>query len=127
MRYFLKKYTNNALKNPRIIKYVAIATLLIFIYFLLGLFDAFELWHDFSSAHEDWELDEIPLLFIFATVWLAWIYYEENRAKRKALRHLEAEIQRRQLIELELLLGFLADDLRFFLALTLSDLSFTRN
>ncbi|MDT8446637.1 MAG: ATP-binding protein [bacterium] len=59
-------------------------------------FDLYELWHQWASLHEGWELDELPLAFSFAALgllvfsWRRQASYHSEMLRRKAAQE-EAE------------------------------------
>ena len=71
-----------------------------------GAFDVAEAWHEFAEAHEDFELDEIPLAATILTgafAWFAWRRWQESsagaRRSEEAYQALEEELRLRKEIE----------------------------
>ncbi|MCG8509966.1 MAG: PAS domain S-box protein, partial [Rhodospirillales bacterium] len=70
---------------------------------VLGAFDIFEWWVEFTRPYEDWELDELPLAFVAMAFALLWIsvrkwrllaqQIEERRRVEQALRESEARFR----------------------------------
>jgi len=71
-------------------------------YALLAPLDPLEHWHDFAGAHEDWEIDELPLVPLLALIALAVIYRRLARVQAAAVRTRDREIDRRITTEQEL-------------------------
>ncbi|MEO0913876.1 MAG: EAL domain-containing protein, partial [Pseudomonadota bacterium] len=53
---------------------------------IAAVFEALELFYEFSRAHEDWELDEIFVFFLVATMVLPVYLWHSNRRLKRALQ-----------------------------------------
>ncbi len=63
---------------------------------LAGAIDLGEIWHDWSRAHESWEIDELPLVLAlgaFAIGWFAIRRWREAEQQRDSSLALEAELE----------------------------------
>ncbi len=80
-------------------RYFISVLIAIAVYAALFNVDALEQWHAFTRAHDDWELDEVPLIFIVVSLWFAWIFHAEYRAGEKTLSRLKREIAERKAAE----------------------------
>ena len=74
---------------------------------ILSQLDALELWVEATEPYEDYELDELPLVFPFLFLWFAWVYRDQNQQKatliverdRQIAERSEAEAEARRLAE----------------------------
>ena len=85
--------------------FLAISTLVV-------LFEAAEIWNEFSAQYEDWELDEVPGLFLALCVSLIWLLIRRNADRRQtheslkqsyAAQHAAIESERERNTEAQLI------------------------
>ncbi len=53
---------------------------------LAGVFDFYEIWLDWSLAHEDWDLDEIPMAMALVSAAFAWFAHRRWREQVHEIR-----------------------------------------
>jgi len=85
--------------RPVLFKYAVGACAAIFGYLALASIDALEEWVELTREYEDYELDEVPLVFPFIFLWGLWIYWDLNRQKRMLLEERDLEIEQRKAAE----------------------------
>ncbi|MEM6492407.1 MAG: HAMP domain-containing sensor histidine kinase, partial [Pseudomonadota bacterium] len=78
---------------------LATAGVAVIAFFVLAQFEALEAWHDFTRAYEDWQLDEVPLAFAIAGLWLLGVASLSLYRHRQAVTALEREVESRRAAE----------------------------
>ena len=53
---------------------------------LAGVFDFYEMWLDWSLAHENWDVDEVPMAMALASAAFAWFAHRRWREQAHEVR-----------------------------------------
>ena len=92
--------------------------LIVFLTHLLAVdMDPMERWHEFANDHENWELDEVPLIAVSLAIYVFILLFGQIRINRGLIERTKADNRRRMMVENQLREALAARD-GFFAAMS---------
>lgn len=90
--------------NPNNLILVIIGgVLIVFLTHLLAAdMDPMERWHEFANEHENWELDEVPLIAVSLAIYVFILLFGQIRINRSLIERTKADNRRRMVVENQL-------------------------